>query len=121
MRWKGLYLKTIVLVVVCLFLLGSTVIAGEYPNKPIKLIVSYSPGGATDFQARIVTMKAQSYLGQPIVIINKPGGGGMVGWNWFITSASKDGYELVAYNVPHFIAQSIVYPDKAKYKAEYSG
>ncbi|HDO36178.1 MAG TPA: tripartite tricarboxylate transporter substrate binding protein [Nitrospirae bacterium] len=93
----------------------SSVNAGQYPDRPVKLFVSYSPGGATDFQARIVTMKAQTYLGQPIVIINKPGGGGMVGWNWFVTSASKDGYELVAYNVPHFISQSIVYPKKAKY------
>ncbi len=89
--------------------------AGEYPEKPVQMIVCYSPGGATDFQARIVTMVAQKYLGQPIVIINKPGGGGMVGWNWFVTSAKPDGYTLVAYNIPHFIAQSIVYPKKAKY------
>lgn len=97
-------------------LLGFTSIAkAEYPDKPVKLTVSYSPGGATDFQARIVTMMAQKYLGQPVVIINKPGAGGMVGWNWFVTSATKDGYDLVAYNIPHFIAQSIVYPKKVKY------
>lgn len=102
-----------IIVLVCVF--AGVSVAGDYPEKPIKLVVCYSPGGATDFQARIVTMRAQVYLGQPIVIINKPGGGGMVGWNWFVTSASKDGYELVAYNIPHFIAQSIVYPDKAKY------
>jgi len=96
-------------------MLFSVTYAGEYPEKPIQLIVCYSPGGATDFQARIVTMVAQKYLGQPIVIINKPGGGGMVGWNWFVTSAKPDGYTLVAYNIPHFIAQSIVYPKKAKY------
>ncbi len=90
--------------------------AAEFPEDPIKLTVSYSPGGATDFQARIVTMVAQNYFnGQPIVVINKPGGGGMVGWNWFVKSAKNDGYNLVAYNVPHFIAQSIMYPDKAKY------
>ncbi len=89
--------------------------AEEFPDEPIKLVVSYSPGGATDFQARIVTMMAQDYLGQPVVVINKPGGGGMVGWNWFVESAENNGYELVSYNVPHFIAQSIMYPDKAKY------
>jgi tripartite-type tricarboxylate transporter receptor subunit TctC len=38
-----------------------------------------------------------------------------VGWNWFVTDAAKDGYDLVAYNMPHFIAQSIVFPKKAKY------
>ena len=54
----------------------------------------------------------KKYLGQPIVIINKPGAGGQVGWNWFVEKASKDGYNMVTYNVPHFIAQSIVYDTK---------
>jgi len=93
--------------------LGSVALA-EYPDKPISMVVSYSPGGATDFQARIVTMMAgeEKYLGQPIVIINKPGAGGQVGWNWLIEKGSKDGYTMTAYNVPHFIAQSIVYKTK---------
>ena len=111
--------RLLVLVFVLVTVLGLGVVsgmAGGFPDDPIKLTVSYSPGGATDFQARIVTMKAQTYFdGQPIVVINKPGGGGMVGWNWFVKSAKNDGYNLVAYNVPHFIAQSIMYPDKAKY------
>ncbi|MCB2191685.1 MAG: tripartite tricarboxylate transporter substrate binding protein [Deltaproteobacteria bacterium] len=88
--------------------------AENYPDKPISMIVTYSPGGATDFQARIVTMMSgkEQYLGQPIVIINKPGAGGQVGWNWFVQKGSKDGYTIASYNVPHFIAQSIVYPTK---------
>ncbi len=88
--------------------------ADDYPDKPISMIVTYSPGGATDFQARIVTMMAgqDKYLGQPIVIINKPGAGGQVGWNWFVQKGSKDGYTIASYNVPHFIAQSIMYPTK---------
>jgi tripartite-type tricarboxylate transporter receptor subunit TctC len=78
------------------------------------MVVAYSPGGATDFQARIVTMMAglEKYLGQPIVIINKPGAGGQVGWNWCVEKGTKDGYTMLAYNVPHFIAQSIVYKTK---------
>ena len=95
--------------------LGVTSVSqAEYPESPISMIVSYSPGGATDFQARIVTMMAgnEEYLGQPIVIINKPGAGGQVGWNWFVEKGSKDGYTMTAYNVPHFIAQSIVYKTK---------
>ncbi len=88
--------------------------AEDFPNKPVSMIVAYSPGGATDFQARIVTMLAQKtdLLGQPIVIINKPGAGGQVGWNWFVAKGSKDGYTMAAYNVPHFIAQSIVFKTK---------
>ena len=43
----------------------------------------------------------------PIAIINKPGAGGRVGWNWFAKDAENDGYTLGAYNIPHFVAQSI--------------
>jgi tripartite-type tricarboxylate transporter receptor subunit TctC len=90
-------------------LVPSSLLAGEYPDRPVSVMVSYGAGGATDFQARIVTMVAgnEDYLGQPIVIINKPGAGGRVGWNWFATEAEADGYTLAAYNIPHFIAQSI--------------
>ncbi|WP_377190671.1 Bug family tripartite tricarboxylate transporter substrate binding protein [Ruegeria meonggei] len=89
-------------------LTGATV-AEEYPERPLMMMVSYGAGGATDFQARIVTMTAgnEDALGMPIAIINKPGAGGRVGWNWFATQADPDGYTLAAYNVPHFIAQSI--------------
>ncbi len=85
--------------------------AQEWPTRPVSMIVSYSPGGATDFQARVVSMMAgeEKYLGQPIVIINKAGAGGQVGWNWLIQRGDKRGYDMTAYNVPHFIAQSIVY------------
>ena len=81
----------------------------NYPERPIMMMVSYGAGGATDFQARIVTMTAgnEDALGMPIAILNKPGAGGRVGWNWFATQADNDGYTLSAYNVPHFIAQSI--------------
>ncbi|MFA3920609.1 Bug family tripartite tricarboxylate transporter substrate binding protein [Ruegeria hyattellae] len=94
-----------------LALMGLTGAAGadEYPERPIMMMVSYGAGGATDFQARIVTMTSgnEDALGMPIAIINKPGAGGRVGWNWFATQADADGYTLGAYNVPHFIAQSI--------------
>lgn len=94
-----------------LALLGMTGAASamDYPNRPLLLMVSYGAGGATDFQARIVTMTAgnEDALGMPIAILNKSGSGGRVGWNWFATKADADGYTLGAYNVPHFIAQSI--------------
>ncbi|KGK78162.1 C4-dicarboxylate ABC transporter substrate-binding protein [Thalassobacter stenotrophicus] len=82
---------------------------GNYPERPIMMMVSYGAGGATDFQARIVTMTAgnEDALGMPIAIVNRPGAGGRVGWNWFATEAEADGYTLAAYNIPHFVAQSI--------------
>lgn len=95
-----------------LMLLSGPVLAddhGNYPERPLMLMVSYGAGGATDFQARIATMTAanEDALGVPIAIINRPGAGGRVGWNQFATQADADGYSLAAYNVPHFIAQSI--------------
>lgn len=109
----------------CALSMGLTPTAiAEYPEDVIRMTVAYGPGGATDFQARIVTMMAAKvdkegnpqYLnGQPIVVLNRPGAGGQVGWNSFVQKARPDGYELAAYNVPHFIAQSIVFPDKVKY------
>ena len=91
----------------------------EYPDRPIGVMVAYNPGGATDFQARIATLasakekdgKALS-VGQPIYVTNKPGAGGRKGWNWFAEKAPSDGYMMAAYNVPHFIAQSIVFDTK---------
>lgn len=108
-------------------LLSAGAALAEYPDRPISVVVSYGAGGATDFQARIVTMMAAKedkdgkgvYLnGQPMVIVNRPGAGGQVGWNKFVTQAKPDGYELAAYNVPHFIAQSIVFPKKVKYNID---
>ena len=102
-------------IILSYFFVTASVQAGDYPERPISVVVAYNPGGATDFQARLVTMMAahpkKDYLGQPIVIINKPGAGGKVGWNWFASKARTDGYDLAAYNVPHFISQSIVFDD----------
>jgi tripartite-type tricarboxylate transporter receptor subunit TctC len=81
----------------------------DWPDRPLTLMIPYTAGGASDFQARIVTIPAEDGLGQPVAIINRPGAGGQVGWNQFATSARKDGSELAGYNVPHFIAQSIMH------------
>ncbi len=116
-RCFGLVGMVFFMAAVMTFGLGSAVQA-EYPKSPVSMIVPYSPGGATDFQARIVTMMAgqEQFLGQPIVIINKPGAGGQVGWNWCAQKAPKDGYTMLSYNVPHFIAQSIVFRTKYNIK-----
>ncbi|MEM7178144.1 MAG: tripartite tricarboxylate transporter substrate binding protein [Pseudomonadota bacterium] len=101
--------KLIAALAIALVGFAGPALAEDYPDRPVMLMVSYGAGGATDFQARIVTMTAgnEDALGMPIAIINRPGAGGRVGWNWFATQADDDGYTLGAYNVPHFIAQSI--------------
>lgn len=79
----------------------------QFPEKSIQLVVAFSPGAATDTQARIISKYANEYLGEEIVIVNKPGGGGQVGWNSF-ASTEDDGYTLAAYNLPHIITQPLV-------------
>lgn len=83
--------------------------AEDFPNQPMNVVVSYSAGGATDFQARIATSPAEEYMGEPMVIVNRPGAGGQVGWNYLVQNGKQEGYDLAAYNVPHFIAQSLMY------------
>jgi tripartite-type tricarboxylate transporter receptor subunit TctC len=69
-------------------------VAQDYPNRPIKLIVPFAAGSATDTAARIVGAALSTGLGQPVVIDNKAGAGGTIGSN-FVATAPADGYTLV--------------------------
>jgi len=65
----------------------------DYPTKPIEIIAPYTPGSPTDITARLVAEIAQKYLGQPLVVVNKPGAGGSLGAADVISS-KPDGYKL---------------------------
>jgi len=64
-----------------------------YPNRPITLIVPFAPGGGNDFIARFIAERLGSALGQPVIVDNRPGAGGMVGVRMGV-SAKPDGYTL---------------------------
>ena len=66
----------------------------EYPDKPIRLVVPYPPGGATDVSARLVATEMGKSLGQSIIVENKPGAAGVVGTD-MVVKAAPDGYTLV--------------------------
>ena len=68
--------------------------AQSYPARPVKLVVPFPAGGATDVLARAMSLYAQEKLGQPIVIDNKPGAGGTIG-SEFVAKAEPDGYTLL--------------------------
>ena len=67
--------------------------AQAYPNKPVRLIVPFAPGGTTDIVARVLSEKINLALGQSLIVENKAGGGGSVGANEIAKSA-PDGYSL---------------------------
>src|SRR3546814_20377744 len=54
--------------------------AQDYPNRPIELMVAFAAGGSTDAGARIVAGIAEKLLGQPLIVLNRGGAGGQVGW-----------------------------------------
>jgi len=79
--------------------LGINVYAAEYPTKPITLLVAYPAGGETDIGARIVGSIAEKDLGQPIIVVNKGGAGGQIGWTE-LARQKGDGYYIGFVNPP---------------------
>lgn len=85
---------TVALLAIGIMVLGSFSTAlAEFPEKPIEMIVMYRSGGTVDLTARILAKHAEKYLGQKIIIINKTGGGGSVGFTAG-ANAKPDGYTL---------------------------
>lgn len=66
----------------------------DFPTKPVTLIVPWPPGGSTDVTMRVLAETTSKYLGQPVVIENKPGGGGTVGPATMAATAKPDGYTV---------------------------
>jgi tripartite-type tricarboxylate transporter receptor subunit TctC len=78
---------------------GSTGAQQDFPTKPVQLMVAYPAGGSTDIGARIVAAIAEKSLGQPIVVVNKAGAGGQVGWTELVRQR-PDGYYVGFINLP---------------------
>lgn len=96
------------LIICCLFVMGffmifsaasmfttpAVAVAAEYPTKPIRLIVGFSPGGATDFSARIIAAKLTDIIGQQVIVDNRPGANGNIGAE-IVAKADPDGYTIL--------------------------
>ena len=92
--------------VFCAFFLVGNCLAQDYPNKPVRFIVPYAPGGSSDILARTLGQKLAESMGQPFVIDNRPGAGSMVGTE-VLAKSPADGYSIILSDMPHSINPSI--------------
>jgi tripartite-type tricarboxylate transporter receptor subunit TctC len=92
--------------------------AQTFPAHPVRLVVPFAPGGASDSVARVVVQKLSEGLGQPVVIENRPGVGGLLGSEW-VAKAAPDGYTLLLASVssltvaPHLYASPKLDPTRS--------
>ena len=88
-------------------------VAQGFPNKPIKLVVPLAAAGTGDTLARAVAEEMSRELGQPVVVENKPGAGGLVGTE-MVAAAPADGYTMLAVSPSHVI-NPVLYANKKTY------
>lgn len=80
-------------------------IAADYPTRPIRLLVGFSPGGPNDTQARLIGQKLNTSLGQPVVVDNRAGADGIIAAD-MVAKGNPDGYTLVFVSAGHTIAHN---------------
>ena len=80
-----------------------SVLAEQYPDKPIRIVVGFAPGGFTDVLARVIAQKLQVQLGQPVIVENKAGATGTIGAD-AVAKSKADGYTLL---MGHFGSNSV--------------
>jgi len=94
------------LFVAVLALAASQAMAQSYPTKPVRAIISFTPGSSTDIVGRLVMAKVSEYWGQPVVAENRPGAGGSIGSN-VVATADPDGYTLLINSSAHSVNPGI--------------
>ena len=79
---------------------------GDYPNRPIRLMVPLPPGGSPDYLSRILSERLPPLIGQPVVVENRPGAGGNIARE-FVARSPADGYTLIMSESGHVLSASM--------------
>jgi tripartite-type tricarboxylate transporter receptor subunit TctC len=95
---------------VAAFFCVQVVMAQTYPYKPVKVVVAFSAGGATDTFARQLATRLQEVMGQPFIVENKVGANGNIGSD-FVAKAAPDGYTLLLQDLGTFTSGPALYPN----------
>ncbi|MBP7566222.1 MAG: tripartite tricarboxylate transporter substrate binding protein [Burkholderiaceae bacterium] len=86
---------------------SAAALAQAYPHKPVKILIPFSPGGSNDTVGRFLGDELQKKFGQPFVVENRGGAGGVVGSD-FVAKSPADGYTLLLVSTPH-VANPFIY------------
>src|SRR5688500_9439181 len=90
-----------------LLVLSSSILAQGYPDRPVRIVVGFPPGGSSDTVARVVAQHLSPLLGQPVVVENKPGAGSVIGSD-AVAKAPPDGYTLLLATAGHSTAAAMM-------------
>ena len=95
------------LAVVITLLAGAAIAQkSEFPTRPVRIVIGFTPGGTPDITARLIGAQLSDALGQPVVIENRPGAGGTIGAK-LVADANPDGHTLLSVSASHVLQPSI--------------
>ncbi len=106
---KRFTLKTVCFIAILFGSIG-TAFSQEYPNRPIRIIVPFAPGGVVDVTTRLLTQKMTERLGWNFIVDNKPGGNGFIAVTAAATSP-PDGYTLLMAHTGEFSVNPAIFPN----------
>ena len=92
-------------------LLTASLACAQYPGKPVRLVVPFPAGGPTDIVGRTISQKLSESLGQPVIVDNRPGAGGVIGTE-FVAKSPPDGYTILLGTIGGLAVAMSLYPNR---------
>lgn len=100
--WKMVCRTPLVSICICALWSAAAVAQDKYPSRVVRLVVGFTPGGAVDVSARIVSQRLTEFLGQQVIVDNRPGADGIVAGD-FVAKSAPDGYTFAYVSAGHTI------------------